>query len=142
MRVWSMSMRGWKAGLVKKRCARRAQVKGKVNHITLDSCKKMALVFDASITGVDLVNCTSCKVQVLSSVRTRSGPNTPNPNPNPKPIHTVAVSGQLHAVQGAGAQLGPGQSWLEDWARIVFKPCCTSIRQQVVKDARRLHSFS
>lgn len=46
------------------------QVKAKVNHITLDSCKKMSLVFDSAVAGVDLVNCTSCKVQVLSNVQT------------------------------------------------------------------------
>jgi len=46
------------------------QVSGKVNHITLDGCKKMALVFDSSIAGVDLVNCVSCKVQVRAVVQT------------------------------------------------------------------------
>jgi len=46
------------------------QVKPKVNHITLDGCKKMSLVFTSTVAGVDLINCTSCKVQVLESVKT------------------------------------------------------------------------
>lgn len=48
------------------------QVKGKVNHITLDSCKKVALVFDSVVAGVDCVNSTSCKIQVTGSVQTIS----------------------------------------------------------------------
>uniref|UniRef100_A0A7S0JB84 C-CAP/cofactor C-like domain-containing protein n=1 Tax=Calcidiscus leptoporus TaxID=127549 RepID=A0A7S0JB84_9EUKA len=46
------------------------QVKSKVTLITLDSCKKVSLVFESSITGVALVNCTSCKVQVTGSAQT------------------------------------------------------------------------
>lgn len=46
------------------------QVKPKVNHITLDGCKKMSLVFSSTVAGVDLINCTSCVVQVTESVKT------------------------------------------------------------------------
>jgi len=46
------------------------QVKGKVNQITLDSCKKTQLVFDSVMAGFELVNSTSCKAQVTGSVGT------------------------------------------------------------------------
>jgi adenylyl cyclase-associated protein len=39
------------------------QVKGKVNNITLDSCKKTAVVFESAISAVEIVNCTSVEVQ-------------------------------------------------------------------------------
>lgn len=39
-------------------------IKGKVNQITLDSCKKTAVVCDNVISGVDVVNCQSCQIQV------------------------------------------------------------------------------
>jgi len=39
-------------------------VKGKVNSITLDGCKKTAVIVDTMIASMDVVNCQSCKVQV------------------------------------------------------------------------------
>lgn len=39
------------------------QVKGKVNSIILDSCKKSGLVFEAVVSGVEVVNCQSIQVQ-------------------------------------------------------------------------------
>jgi len=47
-------------------------VTGKTNAITLDGCKKMALVFDSVVAGVELINCTSCKVQVKNLAMTFS----------------------------------------------------------------------
>jgi adenylyl cyclase-associated protein len=44
------------------------QVHGKCNSITLDSCKKVNLVFDNAVAGVDVVNCQSVKCQVIGSV--------------------------------------------------------------------------
>ena len=41
------------------------QVKSKVNHITLDGCKKTAVVFDSVMAGIDLINCSGCTVQVF-----------------------------------------------------------------------------
>ena len=46
------------------------QVSGKANAITLDGCKKCAIVFDSVVAGIELINCTSCKVQVLDRVMT------------------------------------------------------------------------
>ncbi|XP_013886988.1 adenylyl cyclase-associated protein 1 [Austrofundulus limnaeus] len=40
------------------------QVKGKINSITIDSCKKMGLVFDDVVGIVDIINCRDVKVQV------------------------------------------------------------------------------
>lgn len=53
------------------------QVKQKVNHITLDSCKKVALVFESCVAGVDVVNCTSCKVQAREARGRRMGARHP-----------------------------------------------------------------
>lgn len=47
-------------------------VKGKVNAITLDNCKKTALVFDEAISSVEFVNCQSVQAQVLHKVPTIS----------------------------------------------------------------------
>lgn len=44
------------------------QVKGKVNSITLDSCKKTAVVFEDAISMVEFVNCQSVKCQVNCGV--------------------------------------------------------------------------
>ena len=54
-----------------------SQVKQKVNHITLDSCKKVALVFESCVAGVDVVNCTSCKVQAREARGRRMGARHP-----------------------------------------------------------------
>jgi len=39
------------------------QVKGKVNNITLDSCKKTAVVFESVISAIEVVNSTSVEIQ-------------------------------------------------------------------------------
>jgi len=44
------------------------QVKGKVNAITVDSCKKTGVVFDNCISSIEVVNCNSIQVQVTSKV--------------------------------------------------------------------------
>jgi adenylyl cyclase-associated protein len=46
------------------------QVKGKINSIVLDSCKKTGLVFDDLISALDIVNCQSVKVQVVGKAST------------------------------------------------------------------------
>jgi len=45
-------------------------VSGKTNAITLDGCKKVAIIFDSVVAGIELINCTSCKVQVKDLVQT------------------------------------------------------------------------
>ncbi|EDV23164.1 uncharacterized protein TRIADDRAFT_63338 [Trichoplax adhaerens] len=52
------------------------QVKGKVNSIAMDTCKKSAIVFDHVISVMDFVNCQSVKVQVNGAVPTISIGNT------------------------------------------------------------------
>jgi len=47
-------------------------IKGKVNQITLDSCKKVAIVTDNVISGIDVVNSQSCQVQVTGKAPTVS----------------------------------------------------------------------
>jgi len=47
-------------------------VKGKINQITLDGCKKTAVVIDNAISGVDLINCNSCQVQITGKAPTLS----------------------------------------------------------------------
>nr|XP_027212254.1 adenylyl cyclase-associated protein 1-like isoform X2 [Penaeus vannamei] len=46
------------------------QVKGKVNSVILDSCKKSAVVFDNLVSSAEVVNCQSCKVQVMGIMPT------------------------------------------------------------------------
>lgn len=47
-------------------------VKGKTNAITVDGCKKFAIVFDSCMATFDMVNCASIQVQVINSVPTIS----------------------------------------------------------------------
>ncbi|XP_070969975.1 adenylyl cyclase-associated protein 1-like isoform X1 [Oncorhynchus clarkii lewisi] len=48
------------------------QIKGKINSITLDNCKKLGLVFDDVVGIVEVINCRDVKVQVLGKVPTIS----------------------------------------------------------------------
>uniref|UniRef100_A0A3B3BIJ8 CAP, adenylate cyclase-associated protein 1 (yeast) n=1 Tax=Oryzias melastigma TaxID=30732 RepID=A0A3B3BIJ8_ORYME len=48
------------------------QVKGKINSIILDNCKKMGLVFDDVVGIVEVINCRDVKVQVMGKVPTIS----------------------------------------------------------------------
>ncbi|XP_054269726.1 adenylyl cyclase-associated protein 1-like [Macrosteles quadrilineatus] len=47
-------------------------VKGKINSIFLDSCRKSAVVFDSLVSSVEFVNCQSVQMQVLGKVPTIS----------------------------------------------------------------------
>ena len=40
------------------------QIRGKVNNIVLDQCRKTGLLFHSAVSGVELVNCQSVQVQV------------------------------------------------------------------------------
>nr|XP_053653217.1 adenylyl cyclase-associated protein 1-like isoform X2 [Cherax quadricarinatus] len=48
------------------------QVKGKVNSVILDSCKKSSVVFDNLVSSAEVVNCQSCQVQVMGVMPTIS----------------------------------------------------------------------
>ncbi|KAJ8334767.1 hypothetical protein SKAU_G00404060 [Synaphobranchus kaupii] len=48
------------------------QVKGKINSIILDNCKKVGLVFDDVVGIVEVINCKDVKVQVIGKVPTIS----------------------------------------------------------------------
>lgn len=48
------------------------QVKGKINSITIDNCKKVGLVFDDVVGIVEVINCRDVKVQVMGKVPTIS----------------------------------------------------------------------
>ncbi|XP_069547957.1 adenylyl cyclase-associated protein 1 [Brachyistius frenatus] len=48
------------------------QVKGKINSITLDNCKKLGLVFENVVGIVEIINCRDVKVQVIGKVPTIS----------------------------------------------------------------------
>ena len=45
-------------------------VQGKVNSITVDSCKKLSLVFDDIVSMVEFINCQSIQAQPMSKVPT------------------------------------------------------------------------
>lgn len=47
-------------------------VKGKINSIFLDSCKKCSVLFDTVVSSVEFVNCQSVQMQVLGHVPTVS----------------------------------------------------------------------
>lgn len=47
-------------------------VKGKINSIFLDSCKKCSVLFDTLVSSIEFVNCQSVQMQVLGSVPTIS----------------------------------------------------------------------
>ena len=44
------------------------QIQGKLNAITIDSCKKTNVVFDEAISSCEVVNCNGVKVQVVVKV--------------------------------------------------------------------------
>ncbi|KAM4795452.1 adenylyl cyclase-associated protein 1 isoform 1-T3 [Rhinophrynus dorsalis] len=48
------------------------QVKGKINSITVDNCKKLGLVFDDAVGIVEVINSRDVKVQVMGKVPTIS----------------------------------------------------------------------
>jgi len=48
------------------------QVKGKINSVVMDSCKKCSIVFDSLVSSVEFVNCQSVQMQVLGKVPTIS----------------------------------------------------------------------
>lgn len=45
-------------------------VKGKVNNIVMDSCRKCSLLFDSVVASIEFVNCQSVQMQVLGFVPT------------------------------------------------------------------------
>lgn len=48
------------------------QIKGKVNSVTMDSCKKTSVVFDSLLSQVEVINCQSVEVQTLGALPTIS----------------------------------------------------------------------
>ncbi|KAK5910970.1 hypothetical protein CgunFtcFv8_005184 [Champsocephalus gunnari] len=48
------------------------QIKGKINSITIDNCKKLGLVFDDVVGIVEIINCKDVKVQVMGKIPTIS----------------------------------------------------------------------
>lgn len=40
------------------------QIKGKINSVVMDSCKKCSLVFDSLVASAEFVNCQSMQMQV------------------------------------------------------------------------------
>merc|ERR1712071_722044 len=45
---------------------------GKCNNIIIDSCKKVAIVFDTVVSSCEFINCQSVQMQVLGKVPTIS----------------------------------------------------------------------
>ncbi|XP_055591621.1 adenylyl cyclase-associated protein 1 isoform X2 [Uranotaenia lowii] len=48
------------------------QIKGKINSVVMDSCKKCSLVFESLVASAEFVNCQSVQMQVLGKVPTIS----------------------------------------------------------------------
>lgn len=42
------------------------QIKGKINSVVMDSCKKCSLVFDTMVSSAEFVNCQSVQMQVCT----------------------------------------------------------------------------
>jgi adenylyl cyclase-associated protein len=52
-------------------CERKTiQIKGKINNITLDKCKRVSIVFETAIAAVECVNCTSLEIQCVNTCPT------------------------------------------------------------------------
>ncbi|KAH0949496.1 hypothetical protein HN011_006229 [Eciton burchellii] len=47
-------------------------IKGKINSIVMDSCRKSSVVFDSVVSSIEFVNCQSVQMQVLGKVPTIS----------------------------------------------------------------------
>lgn len=47
-------------------------IKGKVNSVVMDSCRKSSIVFDSVVSSIEFVNCQSAQMQVLGKVPTIS----------------------------------------------------------------------
>lgn len=47
-------------------------VKGKLNSVIVDSCKKSSIVFDSLVSSIEFINCQSVQMQVLGKVPTIS----------------------------------------------------------------------
>nr|XP_012149226.1 PREDICTED: adenylyl cyclase-associated protein 2 isoform X3 [Megachile rotundata] len=47
-------------------------IKGKVNSVVMDSCRKSSVVFDSVVSSIEFVNCQSVQMQVLGKVPTIS----------------------------------------------------------------------
>ncbi|KAI1724315.1 adenylyl cyclase-associated protein 2 [Ditylenchus destructor] len=47
-------------------------IKGKVNSVTIDSCKKSSVVFENLLAQIEVINCQSIKVQTLGTLPTIS----------------------------------------------------------------------
>lgn len=47
-------------------------VKGKINSVVMDSCRKSSVVFDSVVSSIEFVNCQSVQMQVLGKVPTIS----------------------------------------------------------------------
>ncbi|VDN51991.1 unnamed protein product [Dracunculus medinensis] len=48
------------------------QIKGKLNSITLDGCKKVAIVFDSLLSQVEVINCQRMKIETRGAMPTLS----------------------------------------------------------------------
>ncbi|VIO88131.1 Uncharacterized protein BM_BM17986 [Brugia malayi] len=48
------------------------QIRGKVNSVTLDSCKKTSVVFDSLLSQLEVINCQSVQIQTLGAMPTLS----------------------------------------------------------------------
>lgn len=65
------------------------QVHGKVNTIMLDGCRKVGLVFGSVVSTVELVNCSSCKVQCNTACPTLNIDKTDGAQARPAPAPRV-----------------------------------------------------
>lgn len=45
-------------------------VKGKINSIVMDSCRKSSVVFDSVVSSIEFVNCQSVQMQVCMNTIT------------------------------------------------------------------------
>lgn len=48
------------------------QVRGKINSIVMDSCKKTSVIFETLVSSMEFINCQSVQMQVVGKVATIS----------------------------------------------------------------------
>lgn len=72
------------------------QVLGKVNTVMLDKCRKVGLVFGSVVSTVELVNCSSCKVQCNTACPTLNVDKTDGVQVRHRPARSPTILARLH----------------------------------------------
>lgn len=104
-------------------------VKGKVNAITLDNCKKTSIVLDSTLSTIDVINCKSVQAQILGTTPTISIDKTDGMNLflNPKCLDI-----QVYSSKSSEMNISiPGATSEDDY---VERPIPEQFKTEITKD--------